>query len=74
MKKDNFLNSNSLLQKSEVSPNVTNNYTTLNSNTSGDRKLNNTNNIGGGLGISSDASMSQTRYGISQILKNLNST
>ena len=40
------------------------------SNVSGDRKFNNTNN----MGLSSEASMSQTRSGITQLLKSLNST
>lgn len=71
IRKNNFLAIGPKVNQTEISPMAANNLTTLNSNTSGDRKFNNTNNMGG---ISGEASMSQTRQNITLLLKSLNST
>ncbi len=72
MRKNNFINNQNIntLDQSPMSTTGITNFNSLNNNTSGERKMNNTNN----LGLSSEASMSQTRHGITQMLSSLNST
>jgi hypothetical protein len=71
MRKNNFINNQNIntLDQSPMSTGITN-FNSITNNTSGERKMNNTNN----LGLSSEASMSQTRHGITQLLSSLNST
>ena len=71
MRKNNFVaNNHAIHNLQDQSPGNTTNLNSVHTNNSGERKLNNTNNFQ----LSSEASNSQTRYGITQLLNSLNST